>query len=253
MELGFIFHWGPYCVPAFDISSTTRKIQNGSEWYLRRLMDSKLPDPYRPISGYKETGKYHEKYYKGKTYDDFRNKFSKIKVDVFDDWCKIVKKLGGTYIILTAKHHDGFCLWPTKYTNGGCSKQNLVKDFIDAGRKHNLKVGLYYSWMEFENKITINYLDTIVKPQIDELRKYKPDIWWFDGSWDCKTKYSIKFMTDVCTKLKKKNVLINDRCGKDNGTYLVVKDRYIPDSKDDVKGKVWEHINTIGDSWGYKK
>ncbi len=251
---GLIFHWGPYCVPAFD-SFAPRKIYNGSEWYLKRLLDAESDNKFRPVSGHQETKKFHDQNYPGKTYDYFRTCFKEIKLNsnTIDGWCSLAKKVNASYVILTSKHHDGFCLWPTKHTKGDCSNVDYIKEFSDCAKKYGLLFGIYYSWMEFEQSMTISYLDNIVKPQMKELRKYKPDIWWFDGSWVCKTKYSLEFMKNICNKLKKDNpnVQINDRVGdSDNGTYLVVKDRYMPDDK---PNKPWEHINTIGNSWGYNK
>ena len=63
-------------------------------------------------------------------------------------WADAAKSAGMTYAVLTAKHHDGFCLWPSKYSDytvaQGC-KLDVVREFTDAFRKRGLKVGLYYS------------------------------------------------------------------------------------------------------------
>ena len=63
-------------------------------------------------------------------------------------WADAAKSAGMTFGVLTAKHHDGFCLWPSKYSDytvaQGC-KRDVVKEFTDAFRKRGLKVGLYYS------------------------------------------------------------------------------------------------------------
>ena len=69
-----------------------------------------------------------------------------------DQWLKAVKDAGATYAILTAKHHDGFALWQSKYSNYGVSntpwkggKGDVVQEFVTACRKYGIKVGLYYS------------------------------------------------------------------------------------------------------------
>ena len=69
-----------------------------------------------------------------------------------EQWIKMVKDAGATYAIMTAKHHDGFSLWPSKYSQYSVSdsswkdgKGDVVREFKDACRKYGIKVGLYYS------------------------------------------------------------------------------------------------------------
>ena len=252
MDFGIIFHFGLFSVPAFDDPKliVRRTIQNGSEWYQKRLEEK---GNYRPISGWKETQKYHETHYKGKKYEDFVNDFTIDKLNI-DDWMKLCKEIGATYVILTAKHHDGFCLYPTK-TSKFCLKRDVIKEFVDFARKYELKVGIYYSWYEFNQTCTKKYMDNVATIQVNELSVYKPDIFWFDGDWACKTKYAKETVKNICKMLKKlnPNVKINDRvCDPKNGTYRVYKDRYIPDGKEEKKEE-WEHINSCGLSWGYNK
>lgn len=250
MDFGIIFHYGLYSVPAYDDpkSILNRNIQNGSEWYQKRLEEK---GTYRPVSGWKETQKYHNINYKDKKYYDFISDFNVNKYDP-DSWMKLCKEIKASYVILTSKHHDGFCLWPTKTTKFHTNK-NIVEMFINSARKHDLKVGIYYSWYEFNKSCTIDYMDNIVSIQIEELSKFNPDIWWFDGDWICKTKYAKNKIKSICSNLIKlnPNVKINDRvCDYKNGTYRVFKDRHIPETE--IKNE-WEHINTISCSWGYNR
>lgn len=250
---GLIFHWGPYSVPAFDDikSARRRKMKNGSEWYLKRLMET---GKYRPISGYKETQEFHKKYFDSLSYQQMTSYFTASKWNP-DDWMKLATDSGASYVILTAKHHDGFCLWPTKTTEYNSlnigPKKDLVGLFVSSARKHNLKVGLYYSWMEFQEKCTIPYIQNKVVGQITELlERYNPDIWWFDGNWDCKTQTANKSIDQLCDLIRSKNINaeINDRISNiENATFRNFTDRYIPD---EIPRITWEHINTIGLSWG---
>jgi alpha-L-fucosidase len=111
-----------------------------------------------------------------------------------EQWITEAKNAGATYAILTAKHHDGFALWPSKYTEysvantpwkGG--KGDVIAEFVRACRKHSMKVGLYYSpaqWGEsaisFEN--AKEYDDYFINQIGELLTGYgKIDYLWFDG------------------------------------------------------------------------
>jgi alpha-L-fucosidase len=264
-EIGVIFHWGIYSVPAYDsIASVKRRsMQNGSEWYLKRL--SQKADGYRPVAGYKETQKFHAENYANVKYEDFAKSFTAEKYNP-EEWMKVAKSIKATYVILTAKHHDGYCLFPqtppTNTTEEHKDATDKILQFKQAAVKHGLKFGVYYSWTEFNKSCTKKYLNDTVLPHMKTLMAYKPDIWWFDGDWDCKTQYAQKVIDDCCDDIRKSHpaVLINDRIGnkklrKDvdylgRSSYRVYSDREIPAVIPKVK---WEHINTIGYSWGRNK
>lgn len=250
-KIGIILHWGLYSVYAFDDikSLRRRKLKNGSEWYMKRLTTKETD--FRPISGYKETQKYHEKNFPNLDYFDTISIFNKSTENWNPDiWFEYFKSIGIDYVILTAKHHDGFCLFDTKTTTYK-SKRDLLKLFVDSARKYEIKVGIYYSLMEFNKRVTKDFLNNIVIQQMNELRKYKPDIWWFDGNWEFTTQYSKQVMKDISDQLKKDNpkVLINDRIL--GGNYKNYSDRYIPEEIPENTN--WESIQTIGHSWGYNK
>jgi alpha-L-fucosidase len=228
---GIIFHWGLYSVPAYDDPKLIikRKIQNGSEWYKKRLLEK---GDFRPVSGWKETQKYHRENYNDQKYEDFAKEFAQTPIN-FDKWMELCKSVGASYVIITAKHHDGFCLFETEIK---MEKTNFVKDFGISAKKYGLKFGIYYSWYEFDRNFTIDYVDNIVQPQIKELLSYKPDIFWFDGDWVIKTKYGKNVVAKICSNMKKLGIEINDRvCDPSNGTYRVFADRYIPKSESKEK------------------
>jgi len=70
-----------------------------------------------------------------------------------DEWARLAKNAGMRYMVLTTKHHDGFCLFDTATTERNAVKQgpkrDLVKEYIEACRRHGMKVGLYYSWPDW--------------------------------------------------------------------------------------------------------
>ncbi|MBE6612222.1 MAG: hypothetical protein E7632_07000 [Ruminococcaceae bacterium] len=110
-----------------------------------------------------------------------------------NQWIRLSRKAGAKYAILTTKHHDGFALWPSKYSDYSVAqspwqdgKGDVVREFVDACRKFGVKVGLYYSpaqWggaVKFENPV--EYDDYFIN-QISELLTNcgEIDYLWFDG------------------------------------------------------------------------
>lgn len=109
-----------------------------------------------------------------------------------DEWCSTAKKAGMKYVVLIAKHHDGYCNWPSQYTSysvkASANKIDLVKRVAESARKFGLAFGLYYSlWDRHEKTHDTNeaaYVE-FMKNQIKELlTNYGPVcLLWFDGFW----------------------------------------------------------------------
>lgn len=115
-----------------------------------------------------------------------------------EQWIRTAKEAGMKYIILTSKHHDGFCLWDSKYTeydvaNSG-NKTNVIEAVAKACKKYDIKLGLYYSLWDRNANGDIGdqskdaaYNEYMIK-QIEELihitKKYTSIVeFWFDGGW----------------------------------------------------------------------
>lgn len=270
-NLGIIIHFGVYSVPAFDSNPSKRQIKNGSEWYYRRLYSG----DYRPPSGSLETKEYHKQKYNNMHYTEFADQF---KVENFDanEWVNHFYEAGAKYIIITAKHHDGFCLWPSgrqyhmlskdKIFDAPSSlswdsvqrgpKRDIVGELAIACRAKNLKFGVYYSFLEFNesDKLSKKYICNVMLPQLYDLQsKYKPDIWWFDGDWSntMSDLQILPFLTYIYNL--NPNVVVNDRLGKDKpaicGDYSNYTDRFIAAT---YQTRKYECVYTLGDSWGYK-
>lgn len=249
-QFGIIIHWGIYADPGYDDikSARFRKLQNGSEWYYKRLTENNV---FRPTSGHIETKEWHSNHYNNKDYFSFTiNEMVDVK-----QWIKCAKESNAKYIILTAKHHDGYCLWPSKYALHHTNR-NIIKDFCEEAKNQDIDYGIYYSWMEFDKGITKDFIKNTIKPQINELLKYKPKIWWFDGHWEIKTDFAQKEIASICKQLIKIGCRINDRIPVSHfenfdtecNILRVFEDRHIPVIKPETR---WEHINTIGISWGF--
>ena len=101
-------------------------------------------------------------------------------------WADAAKSAGMKYMVLTAKHHDGFCLWPSRWnshnvknSSWGSGKRDVVKEFVDSARTRGIKVGLYYSMWDHTNGSDLRF----IKAQLAELlTNYGPiTCIWFDG------------------------------------------------------------------------
>ncbi len=220
-KIGLSMHWGVYAVPAW---APRDKEISYAEWYGNRMHDKDNP-----------TVAYHKaKYGADFTYDQFIPQW---KAEAYNpnEWAKFAKKMGAKYMFITSKHHDGFCLWPTKYTDRNAMKMGPKKDILGqyfaAARKEGLKVGLYYSLYEWNNplytgkdipyaglKKVNNYVDDFMIPQIRELIDlYHPDFFFFDGEWDhpesfWKMKEVVAYFYNEAAK-RNQEVFVNDRFG----------------------------------------
>lgn len=210
-------------------------------------------------------------------------------------WAKIAKAAGMKYAVLTAKHHDGFCMFDSKLTDYKLSRQfggrDVVREFLDAFRAEGLKVGLYYSIIDWHHPDypnvgnhpqhdDKNYLDgknlnwdnylKYMHGQVEELvRNYgKLDILWFDYSFD--DYQGEKWKANDLVKMIRKYQpdVILDNCLEIHGgssakqrkiSFLgdfETPEQGIPDTVlTDMYGKIfpWETCLTLNGSWGYNE
>ncbi|MBZ5858772.1 alpha-L-fucosidase [Flavihumibacter profundi] len=274
-KFGIFIHWGVYSVPAY------RPLENGlyasySEWYYAKVLDNE-----------KNGGKaFHKKNYgKDFEYRDFAPLF-KAELWQPDAWAKMFKDAGAQYVVLTSKHHDGFCLWPTKspYKKNWNAmdigpKRDLVGELTTAVRGQGLKMGLYYSIIEWESSKThrsetgyyvplrmvekykipeSEYVDKHLLPQLKELvNNYKPSLLFSDGGeWDGSEEYlkTKEFLSWLYSESPiKSEVVVNDRFAKgmpgNHGDYYSSE---YSDAKI-TKYHPWEESRGIGGSYGFNR
>ena len=184
-KFGIFIHWGVYSVPSFCDTSTY------SEWYQWWLKTNS--------HGGKVTRFHEENYGKDFLYRDFAPMF---RAEMFDpaEWASIFRRSGAEYMVITSKHHDGYCLWDSEVASEVRGypwnsvetgpKRDLIGDLFEACRKEGVRPGLYYSFMEWENPLydredKAEYVDRVMIPQIKELiETYEPAVFWPDGEWD---------------------------------------------------------------------
>lgn len=195
-------------------------------------------------------------------YEKLKDKFTAENMD-FDKLMGKAKEWGMKYAVLTTKHHEGFCLYDSKYTDfnavNSAAKRDLVAEFVAACRKHGLKVGLYHTLNEWHTKP--NATDAINDPhesypifikhvhdQIAEIMSNygKIDIMWYDGWWPFHSEgWQGEKMNDMVRKLQPE-IIINCRNGAKG-------DFDTPEQHITASDGCWEACMTLNNSWGYHK
>ncbi|GJQ77158.1 Fuca, partial [Trypoxylus dichotomus] len=177
------------------------------------------------------------------------------------------------YVVLTSKHHEGYTLWPSTYSYSWNSvdvgsHRDLLDELTKAVRAAGLRMGYYYSLLEWYNPLYIRdkaanfettfYSDNKAQPELRELvEKYKPDIVWSDGEWEANDTYwkSREFLTWLYNVSPVRDeVVANDRWGSKllckHGDFYTCVDRYNPGVLQPHK---WENAMTIDKrTWGYR-
>ncbi|MCQ2309268.1 MAG: alpha-L-fucosidase [Bacteroidales bacterium] len=212
-KLGIFIHWGVYSVPAYASK------EGYAEWYYRGLMtqDSVRVDFQKRNYGVDFQYKDFDKMFKAELWNP-------------DDWAELFRKSGARYVLLVTKHHDGYCLWNSKYAPGwnsveGGPKRDIVGELTDAVRKKGLKMGFYYSLPEWTNPLHIwcldspdsigNYVDNHMIPQFKELvSTYRPSVVFTDGEWwNTSEQWHARELISWYYNLVGDEAVVNDRWG----------------------------------------
>jgi len=223
-KFGMFVHWGVYSVNAL------------SDWILRIRM---------PLS-------------------EFRKYGNRFKPDRFnpDEWVRTAKETGMKYLVFTTRHHDGFSNFDTRYSDfnsmKSAAKRDLVREVVEACRRGGLKVGLYYSLINWQFPSSIlgpeklpddwKQMVEIAHGQVRELlTNYgKIDILWYDGTGPS-LEWRAEELNGMARTLQP-HILINNRSG-------IKADFLTPEQKVEVpaKGELWETCMTMNSSWFYIK
>jgi len=178
------------------------------------------------------------------------------------EWARLAKKAGMKYMVMTTKHHEGYCLWDSetnpfnsvKHTPG----KDLVQEFVDACREYDLKIGFYYSLMDwhhpdgarcFKNEAARKRFTEYTQGLVRELMTNygKIDVLWYDVPWPLKTPegWDSKRLNKMVRK-HQPDIIINNRSRlpEDFGT----PEESIVAAE---SGRAWEACMTFNGSWGY--
>ena len=189
------------------------------------------------------------------------------------EWCETARRAGAKYIVLTTRHHEGFSLFDSKYSDytsarRGC-RRDIVREFVDAAREAGLRVGLYYSLLDWRypgyfepGKYPENAaaLREYVHHQVRELMtNYGTiDLLEYDGGWmpdlgpdkeRCVQFWGARELNAMVRELQPA-IIINNRSGLDED--LDTPEQVVRAS---AAGRGWESCMCIGDSccWGYTR
>jgi len=221
------------------------------------------------VNGIDESWSFYNGYI---SYDDYMKQLDGFTADKYEprEWVSLIKESGARYAVLTSKHHDGVALWDSKYSDLNVvdrtpAGMDLIEPFVKELRKNNLKVGLYFSVLDWSHPDYPNftaekkrYTDDPEKHaaftkfnhgQISEIsKKYNPDLYWFDGDWEQGAEWwKAKEIRQMVLE-DNSNAIINSRL-QGYGDYAT-PEQGLPVNPPD--SKYWELCMTMNDSWGYQ-
>lgn len=222
---------------------------------------------------------------------NYQKYFDNFNPDEFDPkkWAKEAKAAGMKYAVLTTKHHEGFCLFDSQYTDykatKTAAKRDLVREFVNAFRAEGIKVGFYYSLIDWHHPDFMidalhpqrldgenadytavnkgkdwNKYKQYMHNQIKELlTKYgKIDILWLDFSYPGKNgkgkdDWGSVELLKMIRKLQP-GIIVDNRLNLDeytDGEDFVTPEQVSPKELTQFRGKTWETCQTFSGSWGY--
>lgn len=255
-RFGMFIHWGLYAVPAGEWKGET----NHAEW-IRTTAEIPLEE-----------------------YDKLVGDFNPVKYDP-EEWVRVAKNAGMKYMVITSKHHDGFCLYNSKYTDFDIKstpyQDDILKKLANACHKEGIKICWYYSIMDWHhpdylprrdwetNRSTkgSDYFEyyTYMKNQLQELVDNYGDIGvlWFDGEWE--GTWNEIYGKDLYNYVRnlEPEIIINNRVdiGRSGMAGMTRPGEFAGDfgtpeqeiPATGLAGVYWETCMTMNNHWGYNK
>jgi len=202
--------------------------------------------------------------------DEYARLVRDFKAEHFDadTWVELFKRAGQEYLIVTAKHHDGFCLFDTDHTDFNVVDttpfgRDIVGELASTCRRAGMRFGVYYSqtqdwhhcgghgndWDIRDDTSFQQYLEELVEPQVAELLRNYGDIavLWFDTPMIMTAQQS-RALLDLVHSMQP-DCLVNGRVGSGLGDYATTRDNQFLTDRPDMD---WECPATMNDTWGYR-
>jgi len=219
------------------------------------------------------------------TYDNLYRQFNPANFDAVR-WARQAKDMGARYVIFTTKHHDGFALWPTAFSDYNISRSpypgDMVREIVDAYTAEGIDVFLYFSVLEWDNPDYVvgvpgtpeevarfDRFLAYTRNQLLELLDRYPEAkgFWMDGTWDPSWVASHEFTHRLERELRERRpgLVIGSRLRNDEhgarhfdsngrllGDYEQGWERKLPDSYEALNGNDWDCVMSLPpNGWGY--
>ncbi len=261
-RLGAFIHWGLYAIPGGEWNG---KVYGGAAEWLKNWAN--VPN------------------------DEWMQLMKQWNPEKFDakQWAAMFKRMGVRYVKITAKHHEGFCLWPSEYTEytvaGTPDGRDLLGEMVEAFDAEGIDVHFYFSVLDWshpdwryslkteDDSAAFRRFMAFTENQLKELAERYPTVkdFWFDGTWDASVKNNGKWTAEIEAMLKRAlpGVTVNSRLRADDrgsrhfdsngelmGDYESGYERRLPDPVKDLKVTRWdwEACMTLPENqWGYHK
>src|SRR2546423_2316727 len=255
-RLGLFIHWGLYGIPAGKWGNRT----DHGEWIRETA--------HIPV----------------KEYEKLKGQFNPVKFNA-DQWVSMAKAAGMKYIVITSKHHDGFNLFASKYTDWDVMhtpfQRDVLKELSDACHKQDLQMCWYHSIMDWHHPDYLprrgwevkdrtvdganmnRYVEYLRNEVSQLLTDYGPiGVMWFDGEWEptWNDRYG-RPLYELCRQIQP-DVIVNNRVSNNRAGSMdsaapiaqqvgdfTTPEQYIPPTG--LPGVDWETCMTMNDHWGY--
>ena len=244
-RFGMFIHWGVYAVPAGVHQG--EKIPGIGEWI---MFHGEIP-----LADYRE----------------YAAQFNPVKYNP-EAWVQLAKQAGMKYMVITAKHHDGFALFETKASDWNVVQaspygRDLLVPLVEACERHDMPLGFYYSegndwyhpggivrrkqlWDDAQDGDFDAYLDEVAVRQVRELLTDYGDVailWWDGPGYTMNPERAGKLMEPLALQ---PDIITNNRLGGGFRGDTDTPEQHIPATG--IEGRDWETCMTMNDTWGYK-
>jgi alpha-L-fucosidase len=258
-RFGMFIHWGLYAIPA-------------GEW--------PMGDP--------KAGKDHAEWIRETAqipvgeYEKLQPRFDPVKFDA-DLWARMAADAGMKYLVITSKHHDGFCLFESKWTDwdvmGTPFHRDVLAELSAACKRHGVRFCTYHSIMDWhhpdylprrkwekearpEAGADFSRFEAYLHHEVEEVvTKYHPGVMWFDGEWESTWNHDRGLsLYELCRRLDPK-MIVNNRVDVHRGgmggfssASEAVGDFATPEQEipaTGMPGVDWETCMTMNDHWGF--
>jgi len=253
-------------------NETDAQKEKRMEWFSQAKLGIFIHWGVYAVNGVSESWSFFNKYL---PYNEYMKQCEGFTASKYNpkEWVDLIKESGAQYTVLTTKHHDGVALWDTKagdlsVVKSTPAKRDLIDPFVKEVRKQGLKLGFYYSLLDWSHPDYPNKTRTETRyqvkedaarwkkfvdfnfAQLSELNKtWKPDLYWFDGDWEQSAEaWNSKGIVNLL-RTGNKDVIINSRI-QGHGDYAT-PEQGVPVVR--PHDKYWELCMTMNDSWGYQQ